>query len=322
MYHPTIVANKKQRWKLFLVDTPPGALFDYPANPQTWKPYVEPQIPMYDHLQMDREDVRYEMTHIKQHFQAKHVKPRTAVLCLGGDGLTYSQMIHELADEPDKWVLVSEKNLPTILPSLGLEPHGGYHGLHTGLRNYRPFVVAIGTGIGSPTMVIEDPPVSSYNMARFDQYKLIRGVSEWLQELSKTAGAPNLTFASDWLAGAEKNIDFEWAFHYLYDFGFWWLQFMHERRENGSEKLDLLWREFVVSGRTMVANKTNYGFMAIMQASVCVRECVHVTPASPRAPLTPSWLPYCLCGPGVGARAKEQLSPARSLGARRRFSPS
>lgn len=262
---------------------------------------------------MEREDVRKEMQVQKDHFQGpnrtktEQRQQRTALVFVGGDGLSYSQMIHEIADNPDEWMLVGERSLPALIPCLGLEPHGGYHGLHMGWRNWRVLVVSIGERIGSAPMCIIDPPVSAYNMMRFEQYKLTRGVSEWLQLIAKTKGAPDLSFAEEWLDACVSNIDFEWVCRFLFDFGFWWLEFMHARRRNRSSKLDDLWKEFICMGRTMVANKTNYGFMAVMQASVCVRECVHVTTASPRAPLTPSWVPYGLCGPGVGARAKEQL---------------
>ena len=52
---------------------------------------------------------------------------------------------------------------------------------------------------------------------------------------------------------------------YLFDFGFLWLDFMWARRANKSTHIDLLLREFVPFGRTMAANKTNYGYMCIMQ---------------------------------------------------------
>ena len=247
------------------VDTPNQTLFDYPADgATTWTPQVTPFLPMYDHLQMEREDVQFEMQTLRGQFRP-YAETKVALVIEGGDGLSYSQMIHEMADDPQEWIFVSSNRLPAVLPSLGLEPHGGYHGLHTGFRNYRAFITAVGTAIGSAPMTVIDPPVSSYNCMRFELYKLIRGVSEWMVDVSQTPGAPNLNFPNDWLAGAENNIDFLWVFHFLFDFGFWWLQFMQARRKNDSTLLDLLWCEFVPSGRTMMANKTNYGFMAVHQ---------------------------------------------------------
>ena len=61
------------------------------------------------------------------------------------------------------------------------------------------------------------------------------------------------------------NHDLSWIFYFLYDGGFFFLDFVRSRRSNQSHKLDLLWREFLPKARTMTANKVNYAFMAIMQ---------------------------------------------------------
>jgi hypothetical protein len=266
VFNPVILANKNKRFTEFLtVHTPAESLFDRPDYTPGWAPHIEAQPPIYDALQCLTADVKIELTTIKSKFENMDV----AIGIVGGDGLSYGQMLHIFADEPETWLFPTPlpplKKATVLLPNLGLEPHGGYHGLHTGARNYRAFYDVIGAAIGSIPMQTHDPPVSAYNMFRFETYQLIRGVSEWLVDLSKTPGAPSFQFPDDWRAGAEHNIDFEWAFHFLYDFGYWWLDFMQSRRANESAKLDLLWCEFLCSGRTMVANKTNYGYMAVMQ---------------------------------------------------------
>ena len=262
VFNPLVLNNKAARWAQYLtMETPAGTLFDYPIDARsTWIPEIIAFPPIYDHLQMEREEVRVEMRYVRDQLVGTDV----VLVFEGGDGLSYSQMIHEIAESPDEWLFVPEGRLPIVLPTLGQEPHAGYHGLHTGFRNYRELIVVVGTHIQAPVMCIIDPPVSFYNTVRFEIYKLICGFSEWFVDLSKTPGAPNLMFSKDWRAGAEENIDFEWAFHVLFDFGFWWLQFTQARRADKSKLFDLLWCEFVASGRTMVANNTNYGFMAIL----------------------------------------------------------
>jgi len=67
------------------------------------------------------------------------------------------------------------------------------------------------------------------------------------------------------VAQAERNIDFAWVVHFLYDYGFLLLQFQQSVRGNDSHCLDLLWREFYGFAHNNVANKTQYCPMAIMR---------------------------------------------------------
>ena len=106
--------------------------------------------------------------------------------------------------------------------------------------------------------------VSQWNAARFEMCKLLRSHTEYLIELSRTPGAVDFSRPADMEEAASQNIDFHWTWSFVYDFGFMWLQLMQSRRASRLLKITLLMREFLPFGRTMEANKTNYGYMAVM----------------------------------------------------------
>jgi len=114
-------------------------------------------------------------------------------------------------------------------------------------------------------MQVEDPPVSAYNMMRFDYQKLTRGICTWLRQLNETAGAISFGQHDQYATAAERNIDFAWVYHFTYDFLFLFLDLLQSRRQNKSAHMDLLFREFLPMARTQTANKVNYSFMSIMQ---------------------------------------------------------
>ena len=67
------------------------------------------------------------------------------------------------------------------------------------------------------------------------------------------------------LARAKANIDLAWVCRFLYDAGFFVLDFLQSVRGNQSHNLDLLWREFFASAHTDTAHKTQYVPMSIMR---------------------------------------------------------
>ena len=114
--------------------------------------------------------------------------------------------------------------------------------------------------------VIEDPNVSLFNVHRFFYLDVLtRACAEYVNFIAKTPGAPSLDDPAGFIAHAERNINFAWVCHFLYDAGFFVLEFLQDVRENESEKLDVLWREFFCSAHSGTANKTQYVPMSIMR---------------------------------------------------------
>ena len=114
--------------------------------------------------------------------------------------------------------------------------------------------------------MVEDPTVSQFNSHRyFFLNVLTRACAEYINFLASSPGAPSFDDPSFILARAEQNIDFAWLCHFVYDAGFFTLDFLTGVRGNDSQLLDLLWREFFASAHTGTANKTQYVPMSIMR---------------------------------------------------------
>ena len=114
--------------------------------------------------------------------------------------------------------------------------------------------------------VVEDPSVSQFNTHRFFFLNVLtRACAEYLNFLAKSTGAPSFDDPLIILAQAEANVDLAWVCHFLYDAGFFVLDFLQAVRANGSKHLDLLWREFFASAHSGTANKTQYVPMSIMR---------------------------------------------------------
>ena len=62
-----------------------------------------------------------------------------------------------------------------------------------------------------------------------------------------------------------KNIDLEWLFHYLHDFGFLYWDLRQAVRANDSATIDMVWRDCVAFMHSDEAHKTQYAPMAILR---------------------------------------------------------
>ena len=75
--------------------------------------------------------------------------------------------------------------------------------------------------------VVEDPNVSQFNTHRFFFLNVLtRACAEYINFLADSPGAPSFDDPAPILAQAEKNIDFAWVCHFLYDAGFAVLDFL------------------------------------------------------------------------------------------------
>ena len=114
--------------------------------------------------------------------------------------------------------------------------------------------------------VIDDPNVSVFNVHRyFFLNVLTRACAEYVNYVGQLPGAEDLYDWDAFIAKAEANRDFAWVCHFLYDAGFFVLDFLQSVRGNDSKKLDVLWREFFPSAHSGTANKTQYVPMSIMR---------------------------------------------------------
>eukprot|EP00965_Chrysotila_dentata_P210281 6185805-Pleurochrysis_carterae.AAC.1 len=140
--------------------------------------------------------------------------------------------------------------------------------MHAGWRLYirllRVCAVAL-FGLRQSSVVLDDPPVRSYNSSIYFLWRMTRAVSEYLLYISQTAGGVDIDLPVEFGEAAAANIDLNWLFHFVYDYAYMVLEFKQSVRSGDSSKLDLLWREFFATGRTSTANKTHYIPMSIMR---------------------------------------------------------
>lgn len=213
---------------------------------------------MFGRLQGKYEDVEYELNMIRRHFLSASNSPY--FVFVGGDGLSIDRMQHLIASKSP----VYAESTPSVIPMLGLAPHGEYHVCHAGYRNFKPIIQVFAAALNNKQLV-DDPKVSEYNAVRYGLSIIMRACGEFLVELSQSQGAESFEMVPQFIAKCEVNVDLAWLVHLLHDFLYLWWDFKQSVRANDSRKLDLLWSEFVPLGRTTVANKTHYGVMAVMQ---------------------------------------------------------
>lgn len=148
---------------------------------------------------------------------------------------------------------------------IGEHPHGLFHLMHSQWRLYRPFIMWTANFLGNK-QVVEDPTVSVFNVHRFYfLHVLTRACAEYILEIAATPGADDLDDPFSFIAKAEANDDFAWICHFVFNAGFFVLDFLTSVRGNDSHKLDLLWREFFASAHSGTANKTQYVSMSILR---------------------------------------------------------
>ena len=137
--------------------------------------------------------------------------------------------------------------------------------MHAGWRLYIRFIRLAARELGMGDWLVEDPLVKHFNSHLYFLYKLVRACTDYINIISRTAGALPFDELAGFQRAAERNIDFAWVFHFLHDFGFMVLDFKRSVRSNDGARLDQLWCEFVSLGHTSTANKTQYVPMAIMR---------------------------------------------------------
>ena len=273
-----ICANKKARWVSFLRAAQDGRLLDRPAYAPEWNPHKVYHAPIYGALQSSYSDVELELRVMCGRRAVVDAGPPVELysdhdpeypaafasakfMFVAGDGLALMRLNHLLANKSDVYI----DQTPFIIPIQGEHPHGLFHVMHCEWRLHRQFIMWCAKEVENE-QVIEDPNVSVFNEHRyFFLHVLTRACAEYVLFISKTPGADSINNPAGFIAKSEANIDFAWVCHFLYDAGFFVLDFLQSVRANKSHVIDLLWREFFASAHSGTANKTQYVPMSIMR---------------------------------------------------------
>ena len=249
-----LVDNKRSRWVKYMDMAADGKIwskepFDSPYPPT----FFHYHKPIFDRLQSSYEDVKYEVDEIR----------RTRFHCfsdciqLGGDGLSYMRLIHQLALNSRLYL----ETKPIIIPRLGEAPHGKFHVMHGDWRLWSPLIIRMAELIGNK-QIIADPTVKQFNSHEHFLRVLTRAFSEYVVEISRTGTDYHHTV--QFLQAAERNLSFAYIVFFLYLFAFKYVQMRTAVRQNDSKTLDMIWRENLATARTKRANKTNYSQMSIV----------------------------------------------------------
>ena len=74
--------------------------------------------------------------------------------------------------------------------------------------------------------ILPDPNVEKFNVHRHFYLNVVtRACSEYVLIISKTPGADSLEQPENFIAKCDRNIDFAWIVHFLYDAGFFVFDF-------------------------------------------------------------------------------------------------
>lgn len=260
---PDIVRNQQHRWQHYLERAVRGQLDErplfqspYPPTHFVWRP------PIRDRLQSSYNDVNFEIDFIRSN--PSHAN--SAVLMLGGDGLTYMRMIWRIAQNPRFYLFNTSK--PTIIPRLGEHPHGTYHVLHGDWRIWWPLIERAAKVIDNK-QVSSDPNVTDFDLSEHFIRILTVACAEYVLEISRTGTSYRLV--TIFLREADANLSFAYVCQFLYLFAFKFKQMRDSVRTNNSDALDLIWRENLASARAASKHghageqgKTNYASMSVV----------------------------------------------------------
>ena len=178
-------------------------------------------------------------------------------IMLGGDGLSFMRLIDRIAQDPRQFLHTT----PVIIPRLGEAPHGKFHIMHGHWRLWEPLLMRMAQVLNN-RQVVSDPTVSQFNQHEHFVRICTRAFAEYILEISQTG--MDYHSSQQFLRGASSNLSFSYIVYFLFIFGFHYVQFRAAVRRNDSHLLDLLWREFLGTARTDMANKTNYSKMTVV----------------------------------------------------------
>ena len=252
-FNQEIVDNKRARWSKYLDAAVTGTIWDKEPFQSPYPPtYFHYHPPIFDRLQSSYADVLFELNLIRR----SRYHCFSDAIFIGGDGLSYMRLIHQLSLNPRLFL----ETKPLIIPRLGEAPHGKFHIMHGDWRIWSPLIMRMAQLVNNK-QIKSDPTVANFNSHEHFLRILTRAFSEYVVEISRTG--TDYHHSVQFLRAAELNISFAYICFFLYLFAFKYVQMRTAVRQNDSKKLDLIWRENLASARTKKANKTNYSQMTI-----------------------------------------------------------
>ena len=255
-YHPELVEYRTERWCRSIDRIKDGTFFKRPDYRPPVAHHFHYHPPMRGVLQSSYVDVEYELDQMRSNPRHKH----SLYVFVGGDGLAINRINHTIARKPHQYL----RTAPAVIPIQGEHPHGTDHILHMGWRPYHPFLGGILHAIGHRECK-SDFTVSDFNDYDHAICILIEGVAQYFIHLEGQGGMPPLSSPTRLATGCARNIDLEWAFHFLHDYGFLYWDLRQAVRGNESNQIDLIWREAVSFMHTEESHKTQYAPMAILR---------------------------------------------------------
>ena len=252
-YNSEILANKRSRWSKYLDAAITGTIWDKEPFQSPYPPtYFHYHPPIFDRLQSSYDDVLFELELIRR--SGFHCF--SDAIQIGGDGLSYMRLIHQLSLNPKLFLMTK----PIIIPRLGEAPHGKFHVMHGDWRIWSPLIMRMAELLNNK-QIKSDPTVANFNTHEHFLRILTRAFSEYVVEISRSG--TDYHHSVQFLRAAELNISFAYICFFLYLFAFKYVQMRTAVRHNDSKTLDLIWRENLASARTKAANKTNYSQMTV-----------------------------------------------------------
>ena len=252
--HPEIVDNKIQRFQDFFAGGISNMFDRNSHQPLYGAAHITWRKPFFGRLQSSNDDVEAEMAGMREH----PAHSSSCLLILGGDGLSEMRMEHAIARDPRRWL----QTLPMVLPIRGESPHGTNHLLHGCWRLWIQFMWNLLEAAEQATLVKQDFTVSEWSQYDFTTCILIRGVGEFLEEVSQDSHVP-IRMVEAYIAALDVNIDASYLVHFLFDFGFMYWQFRQAVRDSEARTLDLIWRESTSTFNTREGHKTQYAPMNV-----------------------------------------------------------
>lgn len=250
-----IIQHQQARWREYLGKATAGTLLDKPDYDSPFPPtHFHWHPPIRERLQSSYDDVNFEIDTMRTSVYHQYSK----VLFLGGDGLSYMRLIHRLKQDPRRYM----ETTPIIIPQLGEHPHGTFHVLHGCWRLWWPLLEKF-AHVAKNKQVRADPIISAFNEHEHFMRICARACAEYVVEISATGS--DYRVVGHFLRAAERNLSFAYVCYFLHLAAFPFLQMRNAVRQNDSDTLDLIWREFLATGRTSLANKTNYSQMSIVR---------------------------------------------------------
>ena len=253
--HPELQAFRRSRFILYLEAAERKKLDDTPKPAIDLPPmHMVLHMPIWDRLQSSYDDVNAEL----QTIRSNPMHRSSSVILVGCDGAGYMRVIHRLAQDPDLYF----NTPPAVIPQLGEHPHGTFHILHCGWRQWWPLIERF-VHVVQNMQVRAEPIVSLFNQHEHFLRILTQAISEWFVEMCASASGIDFRAFRQFERAVQDNTTTCMLFHFLFDYAFLFKAARDAVRANNSKDMDLVWRDFLHPARSADGNKTQYAQMCV-----------------------------------------------------------